>query len=46
VAGKSTLNRLALSCEAPTRYKKISHDPAAMEALFVDLFLEAQDRPP
>src|SRR6516165_7449888 len=40
VAGKSTLNRLELSCETATRYKKISQDPAAIEALFVDLFLE------
>ena len=30
VAGKSTLNRLELSRESPTRYKKIAHDPAAI----------------
>jgi len=41
VAGKSTLNRLELSKAAPSRYHKISHDPAAIESLFVDLFLEA-----
>ena len=46
VAGKSTLNRLELSREIATRYKKISHDPAAIEALFVDLFLEAHAKPP
>ena len=46
VAGKSTLNRLELSREAATRYHKIAHDPAAIEALFVDLFLEAHRRPP
>jgi len=46
VAGKSTLNRLELSRPAPTRYQKISHDPAAIEALFVDLFLDAHARPP
>ncbi len=46
VAGKSTLNRLELSREIATRYHKISHDPAAIEALFVDLFLEAHARPP
>ena len=46
VAGKSTLNRLELSREIATRYKKISHDGAAIEALFVDLFLEAHDRAP
>ena len=40
-AGNSTLNRLELSREIATRYHKISHDPAAIEALFVDLFLEA-----
>src|SRR5437660_2339835 len=41
VAGKSTLNRLELSCEMATRYHKIAHNPAAIEALFVTLFLEA-----
>jgi len=46
VAGKSTLNRLELSRPLATRYKKISHDPAAIEALFVDLFIEAHDRAP
>jgi len=46
VAGKSTLNRLELSRETPTKYRKIAHEPAAIEALFVDLFLEAHDRPP
>ena len=30
VAGKSTLNRLELSRAEPTRYHKISHDPAAI----------------
>ena len=29
VAGKSTRNRLELSRPAPTRYQKISHEPAA-----------------
>jgi hypothetical protein len=46
VAGKSTLNRLELSRPVATRYHKISHDPAAIEALFVTLFLEAHRRPP
>jgi Transposase DDE domain group 1 len=46
VAGKSTLNRLELSRETPTKYRKIAHDEAAIEALFVDLFLEAHGRPP
>ena len=46
VASKSTLNRLELSRPAPTRYQKISHEPAAIEALFVDLFLEAHAKAP
>ncbi|GGF51494.1 hypothetical protein GCM10011611_67470 [Aliidongia dinghuensis] len=46
VAGKSTLNRLELSRPAPSRYHKISHDPAAIEGLFVDLFLEAHVKAP
>jgi hypothetical protein len=41
VAGKSTLNRLELSKPTPGRYHKISHDGAAIEALFVDQFIEA-----
>src|SRR5437660_11725281 len=41
LAGKSTLNRLELSREEPTRYHKISDDAAAIEGLFVDLFLDA-----
>jgi len=46
LAGKSTLNRLELSQPEPTRYHKVSHDPAAIERLFVDLFLEAHRRAP
>jgi hypothetical protein len=46
VAGKSTLNRLELSRPAATRYHKISHDPVAIEGLFVDLFLEAHRQAP
>src|SRR6266699_3461737 len=46
VAGKSTLNRLELSRPAPSRYHKISHDPAAIEALFVELFMGAHAAPP
>ena len=46
VAGKSTLNRLELSRPEPSRYHKIRHDPAAIEALFVDLFVEAHARAP
>ena len=47
LAGKSTLNRLE---HAPTsaldRYHKIGHDAAAIEALFVALFLDAQPTAP
>src|SRR5271166_5020566 len=46
LAGKSTLNRLELSRAEPTRYHKIGHDPAAIETLFVDLFLEAHTKAP
>jgi hypothetical protein len=46
VAGKSTLNRLELSRPEPSRYHKISHDGAAIEGLFVDLFLDAHAEPP
>jgi Transposase DDE domain group 1 len=46
VAGKSTLNRLELSQAEATKYHKINHDAAAIEGLFVDVFVEAQERPP
>jgi hypothetical protein len=46
LAGKSTLNRLELSREEPTRYHKISHDPAAIEGLFVEVFFDAHAAPP
>ncbi len=46
VAGKSTLNRLELSREEPSRYHKISYDGAAIEELLVDLFLEAHRSAP
>jgi hypothetical protein len=46
LAGKSTLNRLELSRLQPTRYHKISANPIAIKRLFVDLFLEAYERPP
>jgi len=46
LAGKSTLNRLELSRPEATRYHKISHDPAAIEALLVDLFLDAHAKAP
>jgi hypothetical protein len=46
VAGKSTLNRLELGKEEPTPYHKIGHDPQAIEAAFVALFLDAYQHPP
>jgi len=46
VAGKSTLNRLELSTALPTLYHKISYEAAAVEALLVELFLEAHRTPP
>jgi hypothetical protein len=46
VAGKSTLNRLELSRDRVTRYHKIGHDPAAIERLFVTLFVEAHTTAP
>jgi hypothetical protein len=46
LAGKSTLNRLELSQAEPTQYHRISHDDRAIEALFVELFLDAHRRAP
>jgi hypothetical protein len=46
VAGKSTLNRLELSRDTPSKYHKIAQNPGAVERLFVDLFLEAHARAP
>jgi Transposase DDE domain group 1 len=46
LAGKSTLNRLELSRPEPTRYARISADTDAIEALFVDLFLDAYAKAP
>jgi hypothetical protein len=46
LAGKSTLNRLELSKPEPSRYARIAADTAAIEALFVDLFLDAHTKAP
>lgn len=46
LAGKSTLNRLELSTDEVTRYKKISCDTAAIDRLLVDVFLEAHSVAP
>jgi hypothetical protein len=47
LAGKSTLNRLEHAPEGEaSRYHKIGHDGAAIEDLFVELFLDAHAKPP
>lgn len=49
LAGKSTLNRLELTPEtadAKARYKKIVADHAAVDRLFVDVFLAAHPQAP
>jgi hypothetical protein len=47
VAGKSTLNRLEQALRGGVgRYHRIGHDDTAIEALFVDLFLDAHTKPP
>jgi hypothetical protein len=50
LAGKSTLNRLELcvphATPKETRYKKILIDPAAVDRVLIELFLEAQAEPP
>jgi hypothetical protein len=47
LAGKSTLNRLEHAPGGePTRYHRIGHDAAAIERLFVELFLDAHRKPP
>jgi hypothetical protein len=46
LAGKSTLNRLEHAPAGASRYHKIGHDRAAIETLFVSLFLEAHPTPP
>ena len=46
LAGKSTLNRLEHAPLAPSCYHKIGHDGAAIEGLFVDLFLDSHAAAP
>src|SRR5215217_8160227 len=48
LAGKSTLTRLEHApADATARYHKIGHNTAAIEAVFVDLFLDAcRAKPP
>lgn len=49
LSGKSTLNRLELSpadADAKSRYKKIVYSGEAIDALLVDVFLDAHEAPP
>jgi hypothetical protein len=46
LAGKSTLNRLEHAPAGADRYRKIAYDPAAVERLLVELFLDAHRTPP
>jgi hypothetical protein len=49
LAGKSTLNRLELTPEdatAQSRYQKIVYDGGKIDRFFMDLFLNAHERPP
>jgi len=46
LAGKSTLNRLELSRAELSRDHKISYDAGLIEAVFVDVFLDAHGAPP
>ena len=49
LAGKSTLNRLELTkavVEQKERYKKITIDQAAVDRLWVEVFIEAQEKAP
>jgi len=46
LAGKSTLNRLELGGEAPSRYKKIRCRPEAIDDLLIQVFLEAHAEAP
>jgi hypothetical protein len=46
LSGKSTLNRLEHAPSGSHRYRKISHDPKAIEGLFVEMFLDGSRKPP
>jgi hypothetical protein len=46
LVGKSTLNRLELSRAEPSRFHKINYEAALIEAVFVDIFLDAHPAPP
>ena len=49
LAGKSTLNRMELTPCGPAsaeRYHKITYSAEAIDALLVEIFLEAHQKPP
>lgn len=46
LSGKSTLNRLEHAPAGAHRYRKISHDPRAIEDLFVEVFLDGTGKAP
>ena len=46
LAGKSTLNRLELSTETPSRYKNIHCRQEAVDRLWTALFIESHSTPP
>ena len=46
LAGKSTLNRLELGGEEPSRYKKIQYHQEAIDELMTQIFLEAHSPAP
>jgi hypothetical protein len=46
LAGKSTLNRLELGGEVPSRYKKIHYRQEAIDELLTKVFLEAHAEAP
>ena len=46
LAGKSTLNRLELSTEAPDRYKKIEYRGEEIDRLLTAVFVEAHEAAP
>jgi len=46
LAGKSTLNRLELGGEQPSRYKKIRYRLEALDDLLIQVFLEAHPEAP
>ena len=44
LAGKSALDRLEHAPTRPDRHRRIGHDPAAIELLCVDVFLDAHEK--